>query len=280
MARKSGLGKGLDALIQENALAESGEAVSLSLHEIELNRGQPRKKFDEEALAELADSIALHGVLQPLLVRPIPGGYQLVAGERRWRASQRAGLSEVPVVIREMSDKEMMELALIENLQREDLNPMEEAKGYQTLMESYQLTQEEVAKQVGKSRPAVANALRLLNLPEPVCQMLLENTLSAGHAKALLAFPGEEEQIKAAEMAIRQGLSVRVVEEMTRKRGKSAKESKEKPSRRNSFFAEVELAMSEQLGRKVTVHEKKGVLELEFYSQEDLQNLANIFHKS
>jgi len=275
MARKSGLGRGIESLIQE-----SGEAVSLPLHEIELNREQSRKKFDEESLAELADSIALHGVLQPLLVRPMAGGYQLVAGERRWRASQRAGLSEVPVVIREMSDKEMMELNLIENLQREDLNPMEEARGYQTLMESYQMTQEEVAKQVGKSRPAVANALRLLHLPEPVGKMLFDNQLTAGHAKALLAFPSEEEQIKAAELAVKQGLSVRAVEAMTKKRGKAIGENKEKTSHRDSFFTEVELAMSEQLGRKVTVHEKKGVLELEFYSREDLQNLANALYKS
>lgn len=181
--KKGGLGKGLDVLFAENAIEEEGKTVSLPLSEIEPNRGQPRKQFDEEALAELAASIAQHGVLQPLLVRPIAGGsYQLVAGERRWRASRLAGLTEVPVVIREMNDQQAAELALIENLQREDLNPMEEAMGYQTLMESYGMTQEETAQAVNKSRPAVANALRLLHLPDTVRRMVSEGELSAGHA--------------------------------------------------------------------------------------------------
>lgn len=182
-----GLGKGLDAIFIENDTNDSNNNVFLKISDIEPNRDQPRKDFNEEALRELADSIATHGVLQPLLVRPLAGGgYQLVAGERRWRASRMAGLSEVPVVIREMTDSEMTQIALIENLQREDLNSVEEALGYKSLMDAYNLTQDEVAKAVGKSRPAVANVMRLLNLPEEIQNMLKEGKISAGHARALL----------------------------------------------------------------------------------------------
>ena len=212
-AKKGGLGKGLEVLFAENSIEEEGKTVSLPISEIEPNRAQPRKQFDDEALAELSASISQHGVLQPLLVRPVAGGsYQLVAGERRWRASRMAGLTEVPVVIREMSDKEAAELALIENLQREDLNPMEEAMGYRTLMETYGLTQEETAKSVNKSRPAVANALRLLHLPDTIAQMVAGGELSAGHARALLAFATEEEQLDAAAAAVDKSLSVRDLE--------------------------------------------------------------------
>ena len=182
-----GLGKGLDAIFIENDTNDSNNNVFLKISDIEPNRDQPRKDFNEEALRELADSIATHGVLQPLLVRPLAGGgYQLVAGERRWRASRMAGLSEVPVIIREMTDSEMTQIALIENLQREDLNSVEEALGYKSLMDAYNLTQDEVAKAVGKSRPAVANVMRLLNLPEEIQNMLKEGKISAGHARALL----------------------------------------------------------------------------------------------
>ena len=182
-----GLGKGLDAIFIENDTNDSNNNVFLKISDIEPNRDQPRKDFNEEALRELADSIATHGVLQPLLVRPLAGGgYQLVAGERRWRASRMAGLSEVPVIIREMTDSEMTQIALIENLQREDLNSVEEALGYKSLMDAYNLTQDEVAKAVGKSRPAVANVMRLLNLPEEIQSMLKEGEISAGHARALL----------------------------------------------------------------------------------------------
>ena len=198
--KKGGLGKGLEALFAENAVEESGRAVTLPIADIEPNRGQPRKQFDDAALADLASSIAQHGVIQPLLVRPLPGGgYQLVAGEGRWRASRMAGLSEVPAVVREMSEQEAAELALIENLQRQDLNPMEEAMGYQTLMETYGLTQEEAAKAVGKSRPAIANALRLLHLPQEVAGLVAAGRLTAGHARAILAFEGEEEQRRSRE---------------------------------------------------------------------------------
>lgn len=276
--KKGGLGKGLEALFAENAVEEQGKTVSLRITEIEPNRSQPRKQFDEEALAELADSIAQHGVLQPLLVRPLSDGhYQLVAGERRWRASRMAGLTEVPVVVRELNDQEAAELALIENLQREDLNPMEEALGFQTLMESYGLTQEETARAVNKSRPAVANSLRLLRLPRAVADLVAEGKLSAGHARAVLAFEGTEAQVAAAQAAVQGGLSVRELE----KRAKAAKPAKARaattPFARDSFYEEVELALTEHLGRRVRVKEGKkgGTLEVEFYSPDDLRMLAN-----
>ena len=274
--KKGGLGRGLDALFADNAVDEQSGVVSLRISEIEPNRDQPRKQFDEAALADLAASIQQHGVLQPLLVRPLPGGgYQLVAGERRWRASRMAGLTEVPVVVREMSDREASELALIENLQRQDLNPMEEAVGYRTLMEQYGMTQEDAARAVNKSRPAVANALRLLNLPDEVADWVREGKLSAGHARTLLAFPTVEAQRAAAEAAILNDLSVRALEKMV----KSTRSPKpDRPThRRDSLFDEVEIALTEQLGRKVRVLDKgeKGVLQLEFYSKEDLTALAN-----
>ena len=192
---KGGLGKGLDALFMDNSIEEEAKsAVKLKINDIEPNRAQPRKSFDEEALEELANSISTHGVIQPLLVRPLAdGGYQLIAGERRWRASRMAGLTEVPVVIREMSDSEAMELALVENLQREDLNPIEEAQGLALLMETYGLTQEQAAKRVGKSRPAVANSMRLLSLPQEVLAMVERGELSAGHARTILALENAEQ---------------------------------------------------------------------------------------
>ena len=277
-ARKSGLGKGLDALFADNSTEETQGAVKLKVSEIEPNKAQPRKTFDEKALTDLAESIAQHGVLQPLLVRPLPnGGYQLVAGERRWRASRMAGLAEVPVVIRELTDKETMELALIENLQREDLNPIEEAEGLQLLMENYGLTQEETSKRVGRSRPAVANSLRLLNLPEPVQEMARMGRISAGHARALLAFDDMEKLIETARMVATQEISVREVERLSKKAAQEPSQRAKKEERRASYYTEVELALTEALGRKVRVTggKGKGVLEIEFYSAEDLADLAN-----
>ena len=278
-AKKGGLGKGLDALFLENGAEEAGKVVSLRLSEIVPNRAQPRKQFDEDALAELADSIAQHGVIQPLLVRPLADGtYQLVAGERRWRASRMAGLTEVPVTVREMTDKEAAQLALIENLQREDLNPMEEANGYRTLMETYELTQEETARVVNKSRPAVANALRLLNLPTAVAGLVESGRLSAGHARTVLAFETEEEQTAAAEEAVAKGLSVRELERMAKNAKKKAAEEKPVTAfAKNSFYSEVELALAEHLGRRVQViaGKKGGLLQLEFYDEDDLKGLAN-----
>ena len=205
--KKGGLGKGLDAIFAENDTEDRNSAVAIRLNEIEPNRAQPRKDFNDKALAELADSIAQHGVLQPLLVRPIPGGgYQIVAGERRWRAARMAGLSELPAVIRDLSDAEMMELALIENLQREDLTPIEEARGYKALIDEYGLTQDEIAKTVGKSRPAITNALRLLHLPQEALDLLAAGKISAGHARALLMFPDEESMLEAARLTAAHGL--------------------------------------------------------------------------
>lgn len=276
MSGKKGLGKGLDAIFAENTLESGDGAIMLKISELEPNREQPRKEFDEKAMAELADSIAQHGLLQPLLVRPVfGGGYQIVAGERRWRAARMAGLTELPAVIREMSDSEVMELALIENLQREDLTAIEEANGYHTLMEKYDMTQEEVAKTVGKSRPAVANALRLLSLPQKILEMVSQGGLSAGHARALLAFPDEESMMDAAEKAVSQGLSVRELERMAKKASQEQKEQAPKPVRRSTYFDEVELSLNEHLGRKVKVSgtKTKGTLQIEFYGEEDLQRL-------
>jgi len=278
MAKKGGLGKGLGSLMVDNSIEDKDAVRNVKLHDVEPNREQPRKNFDQTALAELADSITEHGIMQPLLVRQLANGrYQIIAGERRWRASNMAGLSEVPVIVKDVSDTELMELALIENLQREDLNPVEEAKGYQVLMETHGLTQEEVAKQVGKSRPAVANAVRLLALPESVLQMVYDNKLSAGHAKTLLAFQNKDELLKAANTVAAQGISVRELEKMAKRSSMPHQIHFDTPKVRESFYTEVELALSEQLGRKVKVYEGKGkgIIELEFYSKEDLKDLAN-----
>lgn len=281
MAKKSGLGRGLDALFTDNAVENLGAGVTpvtLRLTEIEPNREQPRKTFDQKALNELADSISRNGVLQPLLVRPMPdGSYQLVAGERRWRASRIAGLSEVPVVIKELSDEQAMEIALIENLQREDLNPIEEAEGLQLLIDRYNLTQEEAANRVGRSRPAIANSLRLLNLPEEIRDLTRDGKLSAGHARALLSVQKTADMLALAEEIQKKDLSVRDVERLA-KAGTKAKTAK--PTQRkqkDTFYSEVELALSESLGRKVKVvsGKKGGVLEIEFFGKEDLQKLAS-----
>ena len=274
--KKGGLGRGLDVLFAQNGLDEAGSTVTLPLDEIIPNRAQPRKQFDETALAELADSIAQHGVLQPLLVRPMPdGSYQLVAGERRWRASRLAGLTEVPVVVRDMTEQEAAELALIENLQREDLNPMEEALGYQTLMDGYGMTQEQAAQVVNKSRPAVANALRLLQLPEEVAALVSAGQLSAGHARTVLAFEGEETRIAMARAAVNKGLSVRELERLAKAAKKKPAEKKPAP-RREAFFDEAELALRDSLGRQVKVvgGAKGGMLQVEFFDEEDLRVLA------
>lgn len=281
-AKKGGLGRGLDALFADNSIEEiaSTSAVKLKIMDIEPNRDQPRKIFDKDALAELADSIAKHGVIQPLLVRPMPdGSYQLVAGERRWRASRMAGLTEVPVVIKELSDDEAMALALIENLQREDLNAIEEAQGIKALMDTLSLTQDEAAERVGKSRPAVANALRLLKLPDSVIALVSDGKLSPGHARALLGFKDEQDIIETADLIIEKGLTVRDVEKLVKKRNKEPKA--EKPAtRRASYYDEVELALTDFLGRKVKVGTKpgkeSGVLEIDFFDKDDLTRLADV----
>lgn len=278
MAKKmSGLGKGLGALMFENSTQEMLTENELPINEIIPNRDQPRKTFDEAALEELAESIKQHGVLQPLLVRPIPsGGYQLVAGERRWRACRMAGLNKVPVVIKELTDTETMEIAIIENLQREDLNPIEEAEGLQALIDKCGYTQEEVAASVGKSRPAIANSLRLLRLPQEVRDMAKNGEISAGHARALLAFDNDAMMLEAAKNIVSKKMTVRDVERLAKIKETNAPRRR-RTRRRDSFYDEVELSLSETLGRKVKVYTGRGsgTLEIEFYSQEDLKTLAN-----
>lgn len=275
---KGGLGAGLDTLFSENA-NEIQVKKTLRTAEIEPNREQPRKSFSDEAITALADSIREHGMLQPILVRPIStGGYQIVAGERRWRAARMLGLDEVPVNIRELSDSEAMQIALIENLQRENLNPIEEALGYKELIESFGMTQEKVAKTVGRSRSAIANAVRLLALPERVQKMLENGELSAGHAKALLGFENEELLIATAIKAADGGLTVRQVERAAQKSLDDADNSEKKSDRHiDNYFVEMEISLNERLGRKVKVDygKNKGVLVLEFYDKEDLAAIAD-----
>lgn len=278
MAKKlGGLGRGLDSLFADNSVDEINPSVNkLRIMEIEPNHDQPRKDFDEKALSELAESIEQHGVLQPLVVRPLANGaYQLVAGERRWRAARIAGLTEVPVVIKELSDEEVIEIAMIENLQREDLNPLEEALGYRYMMDELGITQEQAAEKVGKSRPAVANALRLLKLPDEVQEMIKNNLISPGHARALLGFDSEDMIIQTAKQIVKEDLSVREVETMVKNSKKAPKIPKQQ--KRDKFFSEVELALVENLGRKVKIKESKrdaGLLEIEFFDKDDLESLA------
>ena len=277
MAKKmSGLGKGLGALMLENATDEMLSANELPINEIIPNREQPRKTFDETSLAELAESIKQHGVLQPLLVRPLAaGGYQLVAGERRWRACRMAGLTQVPVVIKDLTDTETMEIAIIENLQREDLNPIEEAKGYRALQDVYGMTQDDVAQSVGKSRPAVANATRLLALSEPVLKLVEDGTLSAGHARALLPLSDPEMQLAAAKTVIEKGLSVRRAEALA---AQLLKDTQEKPAKKAAgvdYLGECARHLEQVLGRKVrmTQGRKTGRIELEYYDADDREAL-------
>ena len=274
MVAKGGLGRGLDALFGENTAENSG-AVTVRLNDIEPNRDQPRKDFDEEALGELADSIAKHGLLQPIIVRPMSSGnYQIIAGERRWRACRMAELNEVPVIIKELDDKQYMEIALIENLQREDLNAVEEALGYNTLMNTYGLTQEQVSETVGKSRSAVANALRLLNLNESELEALRIGAISAGHARALLSVEDIETRERML-LAASEGASVRELEKMAAYKKAQKKEKSVKI--KNSFYSEVELSLRNETHRKVSIVSKgkgKGTLTIEFYSDEELADFA------
>ena len=281
MAKKpGGLGKGLDAIFREN-VSEAGEnTVLLKLEDIEPNRSQPRTEFDAEALSALSESIKENGVLQPILVRPLlGGGYQIVAGERRFRASRMAGLTEIPAVIRELSDHKTMELALIENLQREDLSPIEEAKGYLTLQQNYDMTQEDIANAMGKSRPAIANALRLLKLPEEVQAMVSDSKLSAGHARALSAIEDPQQIIKLANEIVDRSLSVRETEKLLKpKKEKRTPPTETRSASKPVIYREVEMALTEHLGRKVTVSKGKGeagLLTLEFYSIGELMDIAN-----
>ena len=286
MAKKGGLGRGMDALFLDNsATGNENGSTMLSINEVEPNRNQPRKIFNESGLEELAKSIEQNGIIQPILVRPMTdGSYQLIAGERRWRAARMAGLTEVPVTIREMSDEEASIFALIENLQREDLNPVEEAEGLKSLIESYGFTQEEAADKVGKSRTAVTNTLRLLKLPSPVRELLSNGKITAGHARALLGLDDEKEMLKIAETTVAQDLSVRQVEKMVKyaNQGEKAK-PKKRDKKRDKFYDEVEIALTNVLGRKVKIYLSstghKGTLEFEFFGKEDLTKLAKEFDK-
>ena len=282
MAKSRGLGRGLDTLFadQTGFSGEDSGTSTIRLSEIEPNLSQPRKEFEEEALNELADSIAAHGVLQPLLVRPIKNGmYQIVAGERRWRAARIAGLSEVPALVRELSDEEADQVALIENLQREDLNAVETAEGYKRLMEKYGMTQEQLSAAVGKSRPAVANTLRILNLPEEVLPLVSAGKLSAGHAKAILSAP-EEKRAELAKIIVSGELSVREAEKLAAKIGKEAVLTPTKPAKekfpKDKFYREMQVAMTTELGRpfKITENEKGGTIELPFYTKEELADFC------
>ena len=284
MASQKGLGKGLGALLGD-FMEESQEQSAyqlLPIYKVEPNRSQPRQDFDEEELQALADSIAEHGIIQPLTVRQLDSGYyQIIAGERRWRAARMANLSEVPVVIIEADDKKAMELALIENLQRQDLNPVEEALGYQSLMEEYGMTQEEAAGRVGKSRPAVANALRLLNLCPGVLEKLRAGELTAGHARAVLQLKTEKKQMEAAQKIIALGLSVRQAELLCKNMSQEPKPEPVEAPLAIDYVAECEKSLSKHLGRgvKIVNGKRKGRFELEFYGQEDLQVLLDALMK-
>lgn len=284
MASQKGLGRGLGALLGDfdQDAAEDSAYKLLPLHRVEPNPDQPRQDFDEEELAALAESIRVHGVLQPLTVRETGGGYyQIIAGERRWRASRMAGLTDVPAIVIEADDRKAKELALIENLQRQDLNSVEEALGYQSLMNEFGLTQEEAAQRVGKSRPAVANALRLLTMDEKVLDMLRAGELTAGHAKAILMLKSEKKQLEAAQKIANLGLSVRQAELLCKNMSKEQPEKKEPATFQVDYVRECEKSLSKHLGRgvKIVNGKRKGRFELEFYGQDDLQTLLDALMK-
>lgn len=283
MAKKS-LGMGLDALFGDNG-AEGGDTHTLRISEIEPNRKQPRQYFDEAAITELADSIRQHGLIQPIVVRPMEEGYQIVAGERRWRACRMLGMSEVPVVIKEFSDEETAQIALIENIQRQDLNPVEEAAAYRALMDEYGMTQEALSKAVGKSRSAIANSVRLLNLPDEIVEMLKKGKLSAGQAKAIASADSEEDMLEIAKLAADGKITVRGIEKLAAE--KSDREVKEeKPSLPKtaeersslSYITEMQISLEDHLQKKVKITSKdgeKGTLTIDFYSKDELTDLAD-----
>lgn len=273
--KKGGLGRGLESLFNENATDTDG-AVKLNINDIEPNRGQPRKDFDETALSELADSIAQHGLIQPIVVKPTAQGrYSIIAGERRWRACRMAGLNEVPVIIKDADDRTLMEIALIENLQREDLNAVEEALGYRSLIDSFGLTQDEVAKKMGKSRSAVTNALRLLALNDAELEALRRGTITAGHARALLSCDDEEARAKML-LAAADGASVRELERLAAA-AKKKPAAKKTETKKPTFYSEVELSLKDSLHRRVKITPAgngKGTITLEFFNDAELSEFA------
>lgn len=284
--KNRGLGKGLEAIFMENSLQEDNKRTELKISEVEPNKAQARKEFDDDALAELAQSISAHGVLQPILVRPIPtGGYQIVAGERRWRASRIAGKTTIPAVIKDINDEQCAQISLIENLQRENLNPLEEAYGFKELIDEYNVTQKEIGSLVFKSRVYVTNVLRLLNLPKQVQDMLSNSEITSGHARALLGLENPDNIINAAKLIKEKNLSVRETEALVKKL-LSSKDKNSKPKKqaisRNNFYNEVELALRDVLGRKINIKNRtknSGVIEIEFYNEEDLKNITEYFNK-
>ena len=273
---KGELGFGLESLFDDNS-AEVQVKRTLRISEIEPNRDQPRKFFSDEGIEALADSIREHGVLQPILVRPLPNGsYQIVAGERRWRASRMAGLDEVPVNIKELDDFQTMQIAMAENLQRENLNPIEEAEGYKYLIDNFNMSKEQIAKIAGKSRSYISNSIRILSLPDFIIDALRDGKIPSGHAKALLMFDDEKRMLETAEKAINGNLSVRQIEKLAKQSESSSKSGK--PSKNSdSYFTEMEISLREHLGRKVKVDysKNKGVLILEFYDKNDLSAIAD-----
>ena len=298
--KRGGLGKGLDSLIPDNGkvpesgrktkvvekviekIVEKPSEVKLKINQIEPNREQPRKKFDEQALEELADSIRQFGILQPLIVQEKEKYYEIIAGERRWRAAKLVGLKEIPVVIRKMSEQEMVEISLIENIQRENLNPIEEAAAYKRLLEEFHLTQEEIAERVAKSRTAVTNSMRLLKPDERVQQMVVDEMLSTGHARALLAVEDPELQFQTANKIYNERLSVREVEKLVKNVGKEKSSKKEKDFQQEAVFQDLEEKMKVSLGTKVSINrkdDKKGRIEIEYYSMEELERLMEILIK-
>lgn len=288
--KKGGLGKGLDSMIppkatkkaspQVDSVTKTGETI-LKINDIEPNKEQPRKFFNEEALQELSDSIKQHGIVQPLVVAKKDNYYEIIAGERRWRAAKLAGLKEVPAVIKDYSPQEIMEVALIENIQREDLNPVEEARAYQNLIKEYNLRQEEVAERVSKSRSAITNSLRLLKLEEKVLDMLQEEAISSGHARALLALEDPAKQLDIAEKVVRDKLSVRDIEKLVKEINSPAKKKAPKKELKNDFvYRDIEEQLKQTIGTKVTINRKtenKGKIEIEYYSQDDLEKIVAYF---
>lgn len=277
MINKRGLGKGLGALIPEGEENDKNSVIEIKITEIEPNEKQPRREFDEKSLTDLAESIKEHGVVQPIIVRRVENGYQIIAGERRWRASRLAGKKTIPAIIKECSNVEVMEIALIENLQREDLNSIEEAYAYKSLIEEYNMTQEEISKRIGKSRPAIANSLRLLQLPEEVKDMVASGKITQGHARALLAVGGEDRQIEIANKIVNQQLNVRQIEKL-------AKDSKEKkkiikePEAEQLEIKQIEERLKAHFSTKVNLIYKKnkGKIEIEYYSNEELERILEV----
>ncbi|KXG73852.1 ParB/RepB/Spo0J family partition protein [Thermotalea metallivorans] len=284
---KGGLGKGLNALIPdrkpeiEGVVSKKGDVVKISIHEIAPNRSQPRKDFAKERLEALSDSIRVHGIIQPIVIRPVEEGYEIVAGERRWRAAREAGLKEIPCIVKDLNDQQGIEIALIENLQREDLNPIEEALAYENLMNHYNLTQEEIAQAIGKSRPYIANTMRLLNLDDGIQEMLIQNKITSGHARALLRLENAALQREIAKEVDEKGLSVRETEALVAKilKGKIKKALPKKAKDTSLLF--LEDALKSILGTKVNIirGKKKGKIEIEYYSDEELERLVDLLQR-